>query len=83
MIAAEMSNAAGYGPSHAGQRWFRLLFDGDEKNYELWETRFLVHMELCGLREVIMEYLEIAEEDEAALVEDEAKNGEAYAELYS
>lgn len=76
-----MSNATGYGPSHSGQRWFRLLFDGDEKNYELWETRFLVHMELRGLREVILEEPVIPDEDEAALAEDEAKNGEAYAEL--
>ncbi|KAG7479129.1 Retrovirus-related Pol poly from transposon TNT 1-94 [Solea senegalensis] len=38
-------------------------------------------MELRGLREVILEEPEIADEDEAALAEDEAKNGEAYAEL--
>ena len=76
-----MSNATGYGPSHAGQRWFRLLFDGDEKSYELWETRFLAHMELRGLREVILEDPQTEEEDEVALAEDEAKNGEAYAEL--
>ncbi len=72
-----MSTATGYGPSHTGQRWFRLLFDGDEKNYELWETRFLAHMELCGLREVIVEDLQIDEGDVEALAKDEAKNGEA------
>ena len=76
-----MSSATGYGPSHAGQRWVRLLFDGDEKSYELWETRFLAHMELRRLREVVLEDPEIDEDDEAALAEDEAKNGEAYAEL--
>src|SRR4029434_11152654 len=76
-----MSNATGYGPSHSGQRWFRLLFDGDEKSYELCETRFLTHMDLRGLREVILEDPQIDEEDEVALAEDEAKNGEAYAEL--
>ena len=76
-----MSNATGYGPSHAGQRWFRLLFDGDEKNYELRETRFLAHMELRGLGEVITEDPKIDREDEEALEEDETKNGQAYAEL--
>lgn len=76
-----MSNTTGYGPSHLGQRWFRLLFDGDEKNYELWETRFLAHMELCGPREVILEDPQIDEGDKEGLADDEAKNGEAYAEL--
>ena len=76
-----MSNATGYGPSRAGQRWFRLLFDGEEKSYELWETRFLAHMELRRLREVILKDPEINEDDEEALAEDEEKNGKAYAEL--
>ena len=38
-------------------------------------------MDLRGLREVILEDPQIDEEDEVALAEDEAKNGEAYAEL--
>ena len=62
-----MSNATGYGPSHSGQRWFRLLFDGEEKSYELWETRFLAHMELRRLREVILKDPEIDEDDEESL----------------
>lgn len=76
-----MSSATGYGPSQAGQRWFRLLFDSDEKNYELWETRFLAHMELRGLQQVLLEDPNIDEDDEEALAEDERLNGEAYAEL--
>lgn len=40
-------------------------------------------MELHGLRDVILEDSDIDEEDEGALAEDEAKNGEAYAELVS
>ena len=75
------NNSTGYGPSQAGHRWFRTLFDGDEKSYELWETRFLAHMELRGLRDIILEEPEIDSEDEGAIAEDEAKNGEAYAEL--
>lgn len=76
-----MSNATDYGPSHTGQRWFRLLFDGDEKSYKLWETGFLTHMELRGLTEVIVDNPQIDEDDKEAIAEDEAKNGEAYAEL--
>lgn len=56
-------------------RWSRLVFDGDEKNYELWETKFLGHLYLQGLKETILS--ESFEEDE----EDTAKNAEAYAEL--
>ncbi|XP_016113766.1 uncharacterized protein [Sinocyclocheilus grahami] len=56
-------------------RWSRLVFDGDEKNYELWETMFLGHLYLQGLKETILS--ESFEEDE----EDTAKNAEAYAEL--
>lgn len=56
-------------------RWSRLVFDGDEKNHELWETKFLGHLYLQGLKETILS--ESFEEDE----EDAAKNAEAYAEL--
>lgn len=76
-----MSHATGYGPSQGGQRWFRLLFDGDKKNFELWETRFLAHMELRGLSEIILEEPETDYNDAEALEEDATKNAEAYAEL--
>lgn len=56
-------------------RWSRLVFDGDERNYELWETKFLGHLCLQGLKETILN--EPADEDE----EDTVKNAEAYAEL--
>ena len=43
-------NATGYGPRRTtGGRWQRLVFDGDEENYELWEVKFLGHMRLEGL----------------------------------
>ena len=35
-------------------RWSRLVFDGDEKNYELWETKFLGHMRLQKLKNTIL-----------------------------
>lgn len=60
----------------SSSRWSRLVFDGDEKNYELWETKFLGHLRLQGLRNTILE-----EPDEDDKDEDEAKNADAYAEL--
>lgn len=39
----------------SSSRWSRLVFDGDEKNYELWETKFLGHLRLQGLRDTILE----------------------------
>ncbi len=53
-------------------------FDGDEKNYELWETTFLGHMHLLGLKDtVISEPPTRGDEDEEAA----NRNEEAYAEL--
>ena len=57
-------------------RWSRLVFDRDEKNYELWETKFLGHMRLQKLKNTILNQpADGAEEN--ALAEDAAK----YAEL--
>lgn len=67
-----MAPATGYGPSQAGQRWLRLLSDGDEKSYEVWEIRF------WG---VLLEGSEISADDDKAFTEDERKNGETLAEL--
>ena len=40
--------ATGYGPSR------RLLFDGDEAKYELWEIKFLGYLRLHKLYDVIL-----------------------------
>lgn len=73
-----MAASTGYGPSReVSNRWSRLYFDGDEKNYELWETKFLGHLRLRGLKGAILsETPEGSDEDE-----DADKNEEAYAEL--
>ena len=78
----------GYGPrKDLGSRWNRLCFDGDEKNYELWEIKFLGHLRLQGLKSTILnepvyEDVEESEEDRAArAAEDADKNEEVYAEL--
>ena len=62
-----------------GSRWSRLVFDGDENNYELWETKFLGHMRLQGLKETILTVPTTQDADE--LEEDEKNNENAYAEL--
>lgn len=66
----------------SSSRWARLLFSGDEKDYELWETRFLGHLRLQGLKDTILEKPEPQGDGaEEARAEDKKKNAEAYAEL--
>ncbi|KAI7806633.1 hypothetical protein IRJ41_009193 [Triplophysa rosa] len=72
-----MSALTGYGPRReVGNRWNRLCFDGDEKNYELWETKFLGHLRLLGLKQIILRAPHADDEED-----DDDKNEEAYAEL--
>lgn len=56
-------------------RWSRLVFDGDEKGYELWETKLSGHLRLQELTDIIL--YDPYEDDET----DEEKNAEAYADL--
>ncbi|XP_077357483.1 uncharacterized protein LOC144032098 [Festucalex cinctus] len=79
-----MAAPTGYGPSSRygkdfGSRWNRLCFDGDEKNYELWETKFLAHLRLLDLKNTILSEPPDADMDDAD--EDTSKNEEAYAVL--
>jgi len=60
-----MASSTGYGPR------MRLIFDGDERKYELWEVTFLGFMRLQKLHNVF-----VSEEDP-----DAEKNAEAFAEL--
>lgn len=39
---------------HTSSRWSRLVFDRDEKNYELWETTFLGHLRMQKLKDTIL-----------------------------
>ena len=65
----------GYGPSNR-----RLLFDGDERKYELWEIKFLGYLRLKKLSDTIQTSL--APDAEAAEIEaDSVKNTDAFAEL--
>ena len=56
----------GYGPRN------RLIFDGDETGYELWETKFIAHLHLKDLAGVV-------DADADAQV-DAKKNKEVYSE---
>lgn len=74
-----MAASTGYGPrKEFGSRWNRLCFDGDERKYELWETKFLAYLRLQGLKSTILQ--EPDEEDEGA-EQDAKRNEEVYAEL--
>ena len=66
-----MSTSTGYGPS-IGNR--RLLFDGDERKFELWYVRFLGHLRLRKLYDVVTGTGDVPEESAA-------KNAEAFAEI--
>ena len=63
--------STGYGPR--ATRFNRLLFSGDETNFEQWEVKYLGYMRLQKLKDTID-----AGEDVDI---DEEKNAEAYAEL--
>lgn len=79
-----MAAPTGYGPRHhdVGSRWSRLCFNGDERNYELWETKFLGHLRLLGLKDTILnEPASDDEEDEGNIEDDIKKNEEVYAEM--
>ena len=51
-----MATLTGYGPSRSDNvsRWSRLLFDGDETKYEIWETKFLGYLHTLGLKDAIL-----------------------------
>lgn len=55
----------------------RLIFDGDETKYELWETKVLGHLHLLGLKDTVIR----EPNSEAEIAADGKKNADAYAEL--
>ncbi|XP_028291069.1 uncharacterized protein LOC114478151 [Gouania willdenowi] len=71
-MSNEAEHATGYGPRHStGGRWHRLVFDGDENHYEIWEVKFLAYLRTLGLKDTIL----------SADNPDREKNEECYAEL--
>ena len=67
------TNVTGYGPSA------RLIFDGDEKKFELWEIKFLGYLRLKKLDAILTPLVEDANETVRAA--GATKNADAFAEL--
>ena len=59
-----MATSTGYGPRA------KILFNGDERKYELWEAKFMGYLHILKLKETVE-----SEEPNAA------KNADVYAEL--
>ena len=69
------THATGYGPSN-----HRLILDGDERKYELWEVKFLGYLRLQKLSKTIL--TQLAEDaSPEAIAADTVKNADAFAEL--
>lgn len=70
-----MAASTGYGPrKEFGSRWNHLCLDGDEKNFEMWVTKFIAHPHLLGLNSTVLQEPDEGEEGAEG-------NEEAYAEL--
>ncbi|XP_061744499.1 zinc finger protein 182-like isoform X2 [Nerophis ophidion] len=64
-----------YGPTRkVGRRGKSLCFDGDEKNYESWETKFVEHLGQLGLKAALLSEPQDNKDDVQ-------KNEDVYAEL--
>lgn len=59
------------------RRWSRLVFDGDEKNYELWETKILGHLLLQRLKDTILHEPGSPAANDAEEEDDDRKNAMA------
>ncbi len=57
-----------------------MIFDGDERKYELWEVKFLGYLRLKNLSETILT-LFAADASEETRAADSVKNADAFAEL--
>ena len=64
------NNPTGYGPSPTNQ-WQSLIFNGDERRFEVWQTKILAYLKLKKLKETVV--------GTAAVNQD--KNETAFAEI--
>ena len=64
-----MATSTGYGPTR------RLIFDGNDDKYELWEVKFLAHLR-------IQKFLKVVQSRKSERSDNDAeKNAEVFAEL--
>ena len=74
-----MASSTGYGPSSGSKtRWDHLHFNGDERDYNLWEIRMLAYLSLKGLKTTV---LPVTEGGINTFELDEAKDETAFSEL--
>ncbi|GFR68045.1 CCHC-type zinc finger, nucleic acid binding protein a [Elysia marginata] len=73
MATTTMATATGYGPRS------RLMFDGDERKYELWEIKFLGFMKIRDLDEILQNLDDEYQIDRST--PQAKKNEEVFAEL--
>ena len=67
VIIMASQNLTGYGPSNL---WQNLTFDGNERKYDLWETKILGYMKLKKLKMVFVTEDDVTEEqNETAFAE--------------
>ena len=67
-MAMPQLNSTGYGPSN---QWQNLVFDGDERKFEVWETKILGYFKLKKLKDTLV----------GTTAVDPDKNDTAFAEL--
>ena len=66
-VSMPSMKSTGYGPSNL---WQNLVFDGNEKKFELWEIKVLGYMKLKKLKNVFTSVDDITEEqNETAFAE--------------
>ncbi|GFR75126.1 CCHC-type zinc finger, nucleic acid binding protein a [Elysia marginata] len=73
MATTTTTTATGYGPRS------RLMFDGDERKYELWEIKFLGFMKIRDLDEILQNLDDEYQIERSRL--QAKKNEEVFAEL--
>ena len=54
---ADSAPLRGYGPGSS--RYNRLQFDGDERKFELWYTKFMGYLKLRNLKHVVDENADV------------------------
>ena len=72
------SNSTGYGPSGVKTRWDHLHYNGDEREYGIWEIRMLAYLSLKDLKKTI---LPSSDGGVGEFEVDAAKDEQAFSEL--
>ena len=74
----KMASSTGYGPSGSKTRWDHLHFNGNEREYDMWEIRMLAYLKLKGLKSTV---LPVSEGGDNEFEVDPEKDETAFSEL--